>query len=44
VTAYRIADDGEPPEAYKVELVGQDKMYVSHFLTCPNADQHRRKQ
>lgn len=44
VTAYRILTDTEPPDAVAVQALAEPdaKLYVSHFLTCPQAAQHSR--
>lgn len=33
----------DPPFAWRVDpLEGHAPLHVSHFATCPNADEHRR--
>lgn len=42
---FRLDDEveGEVPLATFTQTPAQDeRLYLSHFATCPNADQHRR--
>lgn len=36
-------DDHPPLALHKRESRGREPLYVSHFATCPNADEHRKR-
>lgn len=39
---YRLRGHDETPQAEGVAFEAQGAVYVSHFLTCPNAAQHSK--
>lgn len=40
LVVFKVDEKGDPPRAF----IFSESVFQSHFVTCPNADQHRKKR